>query len=290
MAHQKSSSPFADPSPSTSTPDTTAPPAYTPTNLTPSYQPASQSPTSHPPFHSEKQQLHLTQTQPIHIDTSLSPLQPPIPHPPSSSPLISSTTSSLQIPSTKRLPTSGFPYPSLLSSAGISATTWQTFTSSINAIAQMRAGGWTLTIGATSLTAAMLNIFLTPLIGVPVGVAIFRKLHRAQEFRNLERGRENGVLEMLIERWNRDVFLERGLLVTLDIRGENEGVAVGAVRALRERGGGGGEGEGGEVLGASEDGVAERRAKKARRSQRKVYDRARITITPVARPISGDAE
>ncbi|KAI9787997.1 MAG: hypothetical protein M1816_007301 [Peltula sp. TS41687] len=129
----------------------------------------------------------------------------------------------LQVPSVSRFASSGFPYPDILASYGISRVDWALFTSEITQAAQMKAGDWALAIGGgagTFLVAGMVIAWW----GVIPAYFVGRSIHRKREKENLARARDTGLLEQKLLKWNQDYFAPKGVLIRLDLPGESHGI------------------------------------------------------------------
>lgn len=129
----------------------------------------------------------------------------------------------LQVPSFSRFTSSGFPYPDILASYGITRVDWALFTSEITQAAQMKAGDWALAIGGgagTFLVAGMVIAWW----GVIPAYFVGRSIHRKREKENLAKARNTGDLEEKLLKWNQDFFAPKGILIRLDLPGESHGI------------------------------------------------------------------
>lgn len=125
----------------------------------------------------------------------------------------------LQVPSCRRMVSSGFPYPDMLNAYGVSPQEWSSFTSEITQAAQMSSKDWTLTVGASTATFVVSGVFLGWLGLIPA-VFVGHHLRRRTEHKNLQVAKNTGDLESKLLRWNQTTFAPKGFLVRLDLPGE----------------------------------------------------------------------
>ncbi|KAI9886840.1 MAG: hypothetical protein M1823_001339 [Watsoniomyces obsoletus] len=126
----------------------------------------------------------------------------------------------LQVPTSSRFVSSGFPYPELLSNYRVTPADWAEFTSQITQAAAMGAGDWTVAIGGAAGTFIVSGLFIG-CWGVIPAYFVGRSLHRKRETENLVKARNTGELEAKLLKWNQDFFAPRGVLIRLDFPGES---------------------------------------------------------------------
>ena len=124
----------------------------------------------------------------------------------------------LQVPTCNRNVTSGFPYPDILFSYGITQPQWRDFTSEITSAAQLTAKDWAITVGAGFGTFVASGA-LIGWLGIIPGVLVGAKLRQSAENRNLRASRND--LEARLLEWNEQTFRPRGFLVQLELPGES---------------------------------------------------------------------
>ncbi|KAI9859083.1 MAG: hypothetical protein M1824_003923 [Vezdaea acicularis] len=128
----------------------------------------------------------------------------------------------LQVASSNGLVSSGFAYPSVLASYGVTPAEWSRFTSEITEPARLTSGDWTIAIGGGVGTFVVAGIFIGWL-GVIPAYLVGRHLQRKKEVGNINKARVFGDLEDKLYAWNKDFFAPRGLLIRLDLPGESLG-------------------------------------------------------------------
>ncbi|KAF7504351.1 hypothetical protein GJ744_002408 [Endocarpon pusillum] len=210
-----------------------------------------------------------------------------------SSPSAAVGSRGLQVPSCRAKVSSGFPYPDMLNSYGVSPKEWSTFTSEITRAAQLSSKDWTITVGASVATFLASGIFINWLGLIPA-VVVGHHLRKSAEHKNLRAARDSGDLEAKLLKWNQTSFAPRGFLVRLDLPGDELSDLTrqdvftpkkwagccGGGRHTRARSCGGG------------DKWAGKTEKRAQYLQRKAAKRGRIVIVPldgVHRSMSGSS-
>ncbi len=136
-----------------------------------------------------------------------------------SGPSAAADSRGLQVPSCRAKVSSGFPYPDMLSSYGVSPKEWSTFTSEITHAAQLSRKDWNITIGASVATFLASGIFIHWLGLIPA-VVVGHHLRKSTEQKNLRAARDSGDLEAKLLKWNQTTFAPRGFLVRLDLPGD----------------------------------------------------------------------
>lgn len=159
----------------------------------------------------------------------------------------------LQIPSKSYRLTSGFKYPSTLSTYGVSQEDWLRFTHEITENAKLSRSQWTTVVGVGIGTMTVGAMIFGAFGAIPAVIAARRK-RANQESRNLAKamgtspvqsqedlgkpeGEENkDSLSYKISQWNETFFNPRGLLVRVDLPYEMSAVEEGldvAKKSLR---------------------------------------------------------
>ncbi|KAI9817364.1 MAG: hypothetical protein M1832_004671 [Thelocarpon impressellum] len=129
----------------------------------------------------------------------------------------------LQVPTSSRLVTSGFPYPDALAAHGVTPADWARFTSEITNAARMKPADWVLSIGGSTGTLLVAGLVIGWLGLIPA-VFVGRKIHEKREAHNLAEAKQTGGLEGILLSWNKDFFAPRGVLVRVDLPGEAFGL------------------------------------------------------------------
>ena len=124
----------------------------------------------------------------------------------------------LQVTPHSTNPTSGFPYPPILASHKVSQSTWVDFTSEIQSMAKLSTHQWLTTVGAASATLSV-GALMVGLLAVIPSVIVAKKYRKAREDDNLVAADKSGELAKCVERWNREYFSSRGLVVRVDVPG-----------------------------------------------------------------------
>ncbi len=144
----------------------------------------------------------------------------------------------LQVPTSSRIVSSGFPYPEILSSYRVTPADWAEFTSEITRAASMTAEDWALAVGGAAGTFAASGLIIG-WWGVIPAYFVGRSIHRKREAENLTKARNTGQLEAKLLKWNQDFFSPRGILIRLDLPGESYDIGMMDVhRAPAKRWGG----------------------------------------------------
>lgn len=208
-----------------------------------------------------------------------------------SSPFTPALSRGLQVPSCSGKVSSGFPYPDVLNSYGISPQAWSTFTSEITQAAQLSSKDWTVTIGASFATFVASGIFIHWLGLIPA-IIVGHHLRRSTEHKNLRAARDAGDLETKLLKWNETCFAPRGFLVRLDLPGDESSdldrMDVYTPKKWGRKCGGGRRARAASSIG-DEDRWAEKAKKRAQCSKGKTAKRGRIVIVPfdrVQRPMT----
>ncbi|KAI9803099.1 MAG: hypothetical protein M1833_001169 [Piccolia ochrophora] len=129
----------------------------------------------------------------------------------------------LQVPTSSRPVSSGFPYPDLLAQYQVTEEDWTTFTSEITRAARLKSSDVMLSIGGGAGTFLVSGLFIGWFAAIPAWF-VGRHLYRRLTVKNLTQSRETGPLEASLLKWNQDYFSPRGLLIRLDLPGERFGL------------------------------------------------------------------
>ena len=129
----------------------------------------------------------------------------------------------LQVTPHSTNPTSGFPYPPLLASSNVSRSSWAAFTSEIQSMARLSKQQWLTTVGAASATLSVGALMVGVLAVIP-SIIVGKKYRKAREDDNLVTADKSGELAECVERWNREYFSGRGLVVRVDVPGSAVGM------------------------------------------------------------------
>jgi hypothetical protein len=182
--------------------------------------------TAFPTAMDEKRQLHDS----MHLEDASHPLDRsttnPFTDPASTQPIgPAALARGLQVPSNTKFVSSGFPYPAQLASHNIGPDDWSRFTASITSTAKMNPNEWTMAIGGGAAAAIVSGIFIGWL-GVIPGVLVGHHIHASTEKRKLVTAMHGaGTLDQELLTWNETFFAPRGVLIRLDLPGEQrEGV------------------------------------------------------------------
>lgn len=192
----------------------------------------------------------------------------------------------LQVPSSRRTVSSGFPYPDMLNTYGITAQEWSNFTSEITQAAQLSSKEWTVTVGASVATFCASGIFIGWLGLIPA-IVVGHHLRRSAEHKNLRTAKDTGDLETKLLRWNETTFAPKGFLIRLDLPGDDssdvDDMDVYAPRKGRCGSRCGGTRRARAGLCGNSGRWAEKAEKRAACSKRKTERRGRIVIVPINR-------
>lgn len=188
----------------------------------------------------------------------------------------------LQVPSFRGKVSSGFPYPDVLGTYGVSAQEWSKLTSEIAQAAKLRSKDWTITVGASLATFCATGVFLGWLGLIPAFV-VGHRLRRSKEKKNLRAARDAGDLETKLLELNETSFAPKGFLIRLDLPGDQSSdldqMDVYAPKKWGRTCGGGCHTNATSCR--SEAKRAEKVDKRAARSRRKTAKRGRIVIVPI---------
>lgn len=204
-----------------------------------------------------------------------------------SGPLAAPASRGLQVPSCRAKVSSGFPYPDMLSSYGISPKEWSNFTSEITHAAQLSSKDWTITVGASVATFLASGVFIHWLGLIPA-VVVGHHLRKSKEQKNLRAARDTGDLEAKLLKWNQTSFAPRGFLVRLDLPGdEPSDLDRLDIYKPKKWGRSCGGGDGGHHARVRSCGWGNKRTGKTEKAtqcwQRKAAKRGRIVIVPLDR-------
>ena len=129
----------------------------------------------------------------------------------------------LQVTPHSTNPSSGFPYPPLLASSNVSRSSWAAFTAEIQSMVKLSTQQWLTTVGAASATLSVGALMVGFLAVIP-SVIVGKKYRKAREDDNLVAADKSGELASCVERWNREYFASRGLVVRVDVPGSAVGM------------------------------------------------------------------
>ena len=124
----------------------------------------------------------------------------------------------LQVPSRTCYLTSGFKYPLVLRSAYIGKTQWTAFAHDVKKYARLSSGQWMTVIGGGVGTSILTFCYLGG-ISIIAGTLMAHKLRKEKEYLNFMMADHNGALSRCVDWWNEHVFMERGLVVRVDVPG-----------------------------------------------------------------------
>jgi len=131
----------------------------------------------------------------------------------------------LQVPTKSKRVSSGFKYPDVLETAGVSKGSWAVFTTEIKQYANMDSSQWLTVIGKSALTLGVGNLMIG-FFGIIPAVIVGHKLRKKQEKKNFKAAGQSGALADCVKRWNETYFLPRKLVVRVDIPGEASDMAA----------------------------------------------------------------
>ena len=126
----------------------------------------------------------------------------------------------LQVPTSRRLVSSGFPYPDVLANYRVNSADWTSFTSNITKAASMKSSDWSLALGG-GVGTCLVSGLLIGWWGVIPACFVGRSIRRKRETQHLTKARNMGDLEDKLLIWNKDYFAPRGLLIRMDLPGES---------------------------------------------------------------------
>jgi hypothetical protein len=131
----------------------------------------------------------------------------------------------LQVPSSTRLVSSGFPYPAAeLAPYNVTEAEWNSFTSEIKAFAQLDSSEWAVSLGSGAGTALLAGVFVGWFGLIPAFMVSHAARMRQERNKLASAAHENGGLEDVILKWNAEFWVQRGLLVRLDLPGDTNGL------------------------------------------------------------------
>lgn len=188
----------------------------------------------------------------------------------------------LQVPTSRRKVSSGFPYPDMLSNYGISREEWGAFALEITKAAQLSSKDWSVMAGASVATFVASGVFIGWLGLIPAFV-VGQQLRRSAEHKNLRAARDVGDLEAKLLRWNQTTFAPKGFLVRLDLPGDESSdldqMDVYTPKKWDRKCGGGRHACAGSRN--REGRWAKKAEKRAERSKRNTAKKGRIVIVPI---------
>lgn len=145
----------------------------------------------------------------------------------------------LQVPTSSRMLSSGFPYPEVLEKYGVSTVQWDSFTAEITGAAKMTPSDWMVAMGGSAGTFLAAGLFIGWWAIIPA-VVVGRSIQHKRETENAGKARDMGELEAKLLQWNQDVFAPRGLLIRLDLPGERYDIGkMDVFQGDKDRSGGG---------------------------------------------------
>lgn len=131
----------------------------------------------------------------------------------------------LQVPTKSKRVSSGFKYPDVLETAGVSKESWAAFTTEIKQHAKMDSSQWLTVLGKSALTLGVGNLMIG-FFGIIPAVIVGHKLRKKHEKKNFQAAGQSGVLADCVKRWNETYFLPRKLVVRVDIPGDASDMAA----------------------------------------------------------------
>ena len=176
-------------------------------------------PTSPPPYYSccatpiDKSDLGSSEianadVQSIHANPGV----PHNPHPPKAV-----LKRGLQIPTRIGNITSGFRLPPTLCNAGVNRARWKAFTREVKACGSMSKSQWASVIGCSFALGLLFDCFFLPGAGQLVVAPIYgHKIRKTKERENFRDAFDTGGLQLVAEKWNRDLFEPLGLQVRIE--------------------------------------------------------------------------
>ena len=122
----------------------------------------------------------------------------------------------LQIPTRISYITSGFRLPRALCDAGVERARWAAFTKEVTAYGKMSKSQWATVVGCSCAVGLLVDCFL-PLGGQLVFAPIFgHKKRTDKEKENFRIALASGRLQLVTEKWNRNLFGPLGLQVLIE--------------------------------------------------------------------------
>ena len=122
----------------------------------------------------------------------------------------------LQIPTRVSYITSGFRLPRALCDAGVDRVRWAAFTKEVTAYGKMSKSQWATVVGCSCAAGLLVDCFL-PLGGQLVFAPVFgHKKRRDKEKENFRIALASGGLQLVTEKWNRNLFGPLGLQVLIE--------------------------------------------------------------------------
>lgn len=121
----------------------------------------------------------------------------------------------LQVPTRWGVITWGFKIPPLLASAGVTKVQWKLFTHELKSHAKM-SGKQIATLVAVNIAYGVLfNFVTTPLIAAIPSTVLSYQWQKKTEHQNFQAAQSTGVLDMFMQRWNKNYFESLGLHVAI---------------------------------------------------------------------------
>ena len=123
----------------------------------------------------------------------------------------------LQIPTRISYITSGFQLPPTLCDAGVDRARWKAFTREVKACGSMSKSQWASVIGCSLALGLLVDFFILPGAGQLVVAPLHgHKKRKTQERANFRDTFDTGGLQLVAEKWNRDLFEPLGLQVRIE--------------------------------------------------------------------------
>ena len=176
-------------------------------------------PTSPPPDYSHCatpiDKSDLGSSEIAHPDAQSIHAKPEVPHNPR--PPKAVLKRGLQIPTRISYITSGFRLPPTLCDAGVDRARWKAFTREVKACGSMSKTQWASVIGCSFALGLLVDFCILPgagqLVVAPLHGHKKRKTHERENFKDVF---DTGGLQMVAEKWNRDLFEPLGLQVRIE--------------------------------------------------------------------------
>ena len=160
---------------------------------------------------------------------AISPLGDALNTNPASDPITDHTpkpglTQGLQVPSRFSYATSGFKFPKILKSAGITKAEWLAFTSDIKLHAGLSSKQWAKSIGCGLGVFYGTVFYILPLAVIPAAM-VGHSMRKDAERRNIVVAYHCGLLNRCLDHWNESCFKPKGLVVGLSLPGMSPDLA-----------------------------------------------------------------
>ncbi|KAK0508666.1 hypothetical protein JMJ35_008942 [Cladonia borealis] len=123
----------------------------------------------------------------------------------------------LQIPTRISFITSGFHLPPTLCDAGVDRARWKAFTREVKGYGSMSKSQWANVLGCSFAVGLVIDSFILPGAGgLVVAPVLTHKRRRNKERENFRVAFDSGGLQLVAEKWNRELFEPLGLQVRIE--------------------------------------------------------------------------